>query len=90
MLDYVSIFLGGRPDVDVDFDGLECVLDTDGDGLVDRCCDGGSTCSATCANPVPPVDPANPGSCAWAPQMADAYSIALEFTAVRAEIVGRE
>lgn len=34
------IGLGAQPDLDLDRDGLETLLDTDGDGRVDRCVDG--------------------------------------------------
>lgn len=84
--------LFGPPDIDLDGDGLECALDRDGDGRVDLCCDGvvGQACSSQltgCAGTeVPPIDsnPGREGTCAFAPEMADGYSIALEFTAVPA------
>jgi hypothetical protein len=88
VLDLISVLGGPQPDVDLDLDGLECVLDTDGDGRVDRCCDGGDVCSPTCASAVAPVDPSDPTSCALNPAMADGYSIALDFSAVRATFVG--
>ena len=88
LLDLVRALLGPQPDVDLDFDGLECALDTDGDSIIDRCCDGGDVCSPTCTNVVPAVDPSRPESCALDPRMADGYSIAFTFTAVQAQIVG--
>lgn len=87
MLD-LAFALAGPPDLDLDGDGPECVLDTDGDGRIDRCCDGEANACAQCSTVVPPVDAADPGSCALDPRMADGYSIALEFTAVPATIVG--
>lgn len=96
LIDLVSTLLGPRPDVDLDFDGLECARDTDGDGAIDVCCDGfGSvdTCSPNGANPCPgatvdPIDPSRPWSCALHPKIADGYSVGITFTAVAAKIVG--
>lgn len=87
MLD-ITVAYAGPPDIDVDGDGLECVLDTDADGLIDRCCDGEVDACGQCSQPVPPLDVNVPGSCLADPRMADGYSIALEFTAVRAQILG--
>lgn len=96
MVDLVATLLSPRPDIDLDGDGLECVIDTDGNGNVDLCCDGvgaGDACPGIGANGcagsvVPPVDPLRPSSCAARPEMADGYSIAFELTAVRASFVG--
>lgn len=87
-LDLVTALVGPQPDIDLDFDGLECALDTTGDGRVDRCCDGEADACGTCSHIVPPIDASVPGSCALDPRMADGYSIAYVFTAVRAEVVG--
>jgi len=96
LIDLVSTLLGPRPDVDLDFDGLECARDTDGDGAIDLCCDGdgsNDTCAGgafgTCPGAtVDPIDPAKPASCALHPKVADGYSVGITFTAVRAFIVG--
>jgi len=92
LLDLVTIFAGPRPDIDGDGDGLECVLDDTGDGLVDACCDGTSQCpprSDLCRSArIPVTDVAASSSCARDPRMADAYSIGFRFTAVAANVVG--
>ncbi len=95
LLDLFSVF-AGAPDVDLDGDGLECIIDRDGDGKVDLCCDGvvGQSCTTgttSCAGvEVPSID-SSPGAewkCALTPEMADGYSIALEFSAVPATLYG--
>ncbi|MEQ9497768.1 MAG: hypothetical protein RIT81_12940 [Deltaproteobacteria bacterium] len=83
----------GAVDQDLDFDGLECVLDRDGDGLVDLCCDGvgdGPACEfGRCVGEtIRPIDTTNLATCAQAPEFADGFSIELFFTAVPARIVG--
>ncbi len=88
LLDLVRRIATPQPDVDLDGDGLECLLDTDGDGRIDRCCDGEEDACGRCTWVVPPIDPAHPESCALHPKIADGYSVAFAFTAVRAEIVG--
>lgn len=95
LIDLVSTLLGPRPDVDLDLDGLECVKDTDGDGSVDLCCDGfgtADTCTGsgnTCpGSRVLPIQADKPWTCALHPRIADGYSVAIAFTAVRATIVG--
>ncbi len=91
-LDFV-VATGGAVDQDLDFDGLECALDRDGDGLVDLCCDGvgdGPACeSGRCVGEtIRPVDTTNLATCAQAAEFADGFSIGLYFTAVPARIVG--
>lgn len=93
LIDLVSTLLGPQPDVDLDFDGLECVRDMNGDGAIDVCCDGygqADTCGGTsCPGPVvAAVDPNRPSSCSLHPNVADGYSIGITFTAVAAKIVG--
>lgn len=90
LLSLVRSLVGPQPDVDLDRDGLECLLDTTGDGRIDRCCDGEEDACGRCTWVVPPVDPTKPESCALQPQMADGYSVGLTFTAVPAQIVGIE
>ncbi|MBK8009881.1 MAG: hypothetical protein IPK13_00905 [Deltaproteobacteria bacterium] len=97
LLDLVSTLLSDTPDVDLDGDGLECVLDTDGDSRIDTCCDGAGSGSRTCKNAegtcngptIPPTDPSRPWTCAFnAARLTDGYSVAISFSAVRASIVG--
>jgi hypothetical protein len=95
LLDLVATLLSPTPDIDLDIppNGLESVLDTDGDGRVDRCCIENGTSPAatggTCNNgEVPPIDPTQPWTCALSPRMDDGYSIAYTFTAVGATVVG--
>ncbi len=94
LIDLVAIFIGPRPDIDGDADGLECIRDDDGDGIVDGCCDAqqAERCplrsSACVGGTIPPSERSRPNSCAKDPRMADGYSIALKFRAVAANIVG--
>lgn len=100
LIDLVSTLLGPQPDIDLDLDGPECVIDTDGDGAIDLCCDGapGQSCSTgsgatSCPGKieVPSITPGVPQlrwKCALAPAIADGYSVGITFTAVRATIVG--
>ncbi len=90
LLDFVVQLFGTQPDIDLDADGAECVLDGDGDGKIDVCCDAvtDGRCSPTCANTAPAVDAADPGSCVRHAGMADGYSVGLEVTGVAATIVG--
>lgn len=94
LLDLIVALLGPQPDIDLDLDGLECLLDTDGDGAIDRCCDGrgpGSRCDTAlgCEGAeVPPSDADDPSSCARPVDLADGYSLAILFSALRARIVG--
>lgn len=93
LIDLVASLLGPQPDVDLDFDGLECVRDTDGAGGFDVCCDGAGSAN-TCGGSgcpgaiIPPVDGTRPQSCALHPSFADGYSVGITFTAVAAKIVG--
>ena len=96
LIDLVSTLLGPIPDIDLDGDGLECIIDTDGDGSVDVCCDGdsagGSACPINGRCPTEVVLPLAPGrpdwQCALNPRIADGYSVGFTFTAVAASIVG--
>jgi hypothetical protein len=94
LIDLVSTLLGPRPDVDLDFDGIECVRDTNGDGAIDLCCNGvigADSCSSALTScpgrEIAPINP-QPWSCALHPQVADGYSVGITFTAVAATIVG--
>jgi hypothetical protein len=96
LIDLVATLLRPEPDIDLDVppDGIECVIDTDGDGRIDRCCDGNGAAAChngvECGNP-PPISPeraGEPSSCALSSQMADGYSVAITFTAVGAKVVG--
>jgi hypothetical protein len=69
------VFTPTQPDVDVDGDGLERVMDTDGDGQVDLCIDGDGA-------QITGLD------CPRDPRMADAYSEALHVVAVGARLAG--
>ena len=94
LLDLVNSFGGPNPDIDLDDDGLECILDTNGDRVVDTCCDGSLTVASCprngdCAREVTPLGEGRPAwQCAQHPNMADGYSIAFTFTAVAARILG--
>lgn len=78
MLDlFVSIL---QPDIDLDGDGLER-LELGANGRVARCFDGNG------AEIVAPVL-SPPWACALDPRMADGFSVAFEFTAVPATLVG--
>jgi hypothetical protein len=94
MLDLVSMNYG-PPDIDLDGDGAETIIDTDGDHRIDLCCDamppdwGGLFDSCPLGSTtIPPILASDPSSCALDPRMADGFSIAFTFTAVRARIVG--
>jgi hypothetical protein len=96
LIDLVATLLRPEPDIDLDIpqDGIECVIDTDGDGRIDRCCDGngaglchsGPDCGAQ--PPIMAVREDEPSSCALSNQMADGYSVAITFTAVESKVVG--
>ncbi|MCB9597564.1 MAG: hypothetical protein H6719_32900 [Sandaracinaceae bacterium] len=73
MLD-VAVAAGVQPDVDSDGDGRERFLDTDGDGLVDRCVDGDRTAM-------------DGRACTADPRFADGYDITLLFRLERVEPV---
>lgn len=92
MLDHMVALGTAQPDVDLDGDGLECLLDLDGDNIIDVCCDGAGQvgwCGSTCAGAtIAPIDPSQPHTCTLRPEMADGYSVALEITGVRASVVG--
>ena len=96
LIDLVSTLLGPIPDIDLDGDGLECVIDTDGNGEVDRCCDGNpsgiSSCPVGNRCPTERIEPLTEGrpdwQCALNPRIADGYSVSFTFTAVKATIVG--
>ncbi len=80
MLDLVTSFF--QPDIDLDDprDGLDR-LTAGATGIVDQCADARGT-------PIAPVDPLRPSSCGESPELRDGFSVAFEFTAVPATIVG--
>lgn len=89
LLDLFVAVKGPRPDIDLDGDGLECLLDSDGDTLVDRCCEGtsdGGCREGACSGPV--IEPGAGAGCIDNPRVADGYSITIEFAAVPATILG--
>ena len=97
LIDLVSTLLGPTPDIDLDGDGLECIRDTDGDGSVDVCCEGSLSGGTSCplngsACPTSEVLPLGQGRPAWQcaqnSNIADGYSVAFTFTAVKASILG--
>ena len=95
LIDLVSALLGPEPDIDLDGDGLECIIDTDGDGTVDVCCDGDPSIPSSCpqnrtcptAQVGPIVEGRPPWTCALDPRMADGYSVGFTYTAVQASIL---
>jgi hypothetical protein len=89
LLDLLVMLKGPRPDVDLDGDGLECILDTDGDAVIDRCCEGttdGGCREGSCLGEV--IEPGASAGCVDNPRVADGYSITIGFAAVPATIVG--
>jgi cysteine-rich repeat protein len=69
------VFTPTQPDVDVDGDGLERLIDTDGDTRIDLCLDGDGA-------QITGLD------CPSDPRMADAYSEAMGVHAVGAQLAG--
>lgn len=65
--------LGAQPDLDLDRDGLETLLDTDGDGRVDRCVDGDGTVLEG-------------AECPRDGRIADAYELVIRFRLVPVEL----
>lgn len=89
LLDLLAMLKGPRPDVDLDGDGLECLIDADGDTRVDRCCDGtasGGCQDGSCLGDSIPAD--GEVGCYFSPRVADGYSITIGFKAVPATIRG--
>lgn len=92
LLDLVALTISRRPDVDLDGDGDECVLDRDGDQKIDECCDdiapGDSCFDGACPRTLPNTDPDDPSSCAVHPDLTDGYSVGLEVSGVVVDVVG--
>jgi hypothetical protein len=74
-----------QPDIDIDGDGGLDTLQRDvlGNGRIKTCHGGGPS-----EDLVPPMEPDKPWTCALQPAMADGFSLALEFSAVAATILG--
>lgn len=81
LLDLFTTLIGLTADVDRDGDGLETVLDMDGDARIDRCLNGDGMI-------IPPTDQSRPDSCVLDTRMADGFSVVVDFTAVAAKIRG--
>jgi hypothetical protein len=97
LIDLVATLLSPTPDIDLQIppDGLEAVLDVDGDGRICLCCAGNGLGPAATNNHcnkavIEPLDPApdKKWTCALNPKVADGYSVGITFTAVQARIVG--
>ena len=73
LLDYVAVTRGVQPDVDLDGDGLETLLDQDADGLVDACKDGDGASIAFFSGVKDP-------------HIADGFSVCVQFETVPARI----
>jgi hypothetical protein len=71
-----------QPDIDLDGDNTLDSLQRDvlGNGRVKVCLHG--------TEPIPPLTAGSPWTCALQPEMADGFSLALEFEAVGARILG--
>jgi hypothetical protein len=86
-LDFVFA-ASGSPDLDRNGDGLECLYDSNDDGIIDRCCaptsDG--TCNPICAT-IDPTFPSTPSTCALNPALQDAYSVAFTIDLVPATLL---
>ncbi len=93
LLDMVAAIIGPGPDIDLDGDGLECYLDSNGDRRIDLCCDGFRStvpCGTTtrdCDGPVANAVNSDPASCVKSDRMQDGYSVTLNFSARAAKIV---
>jgi hypothetical protein len=97
LIDLVATLLSPTPDIDlsIPLNGLDEVLDTDGDGRIDLCCESNGMMPAAINNvctkaAAPSIDPApdKKWQCALNPDIQDGYSVAITFTAVQARIVG--
>ena len=95
LIDLVSTLFSQKPDIDLDGDGVECIIDTDGDSTVDLCCDGDPSITVcpskgpcTGATVLPLSEGREPWECALNPRMADGYSVGFTFSAVKATILG--
>lgn len=73
LLKLLAVNLTTQPDLDNDDDGLETLVDTDGDTIIDRCIDGDGTA-------IDGID------CVHDPRIADGFSTAFGLAAVRCTI----
>ena len=97
LLDFVLRAVAPQPDIDLDFDGIECLVDRDADGRIDLCCDGRGSGIDQCDPELACAEPgreiaAGPGSrptdCVFSERIRDGFSSTLDFRTVPARVVG--
>lgn len=86
LIDLIAAILQPDIDLDVPGDGIEQLIGGS-DGRIAECYDG--CVPPTCPGQrVPPLNPAEPHTCALDPRMADGYSVGILFSGVAATVVG--